>query len=172
LVEPGSDGASNWMAPSFDSRTGACLRHCSPHLQHFLPSPPRQKRSWAGRDVKFGPILRSRPSISHWQSCLNHELGNGDKYLRILTTAGQLYVRADNDGNILALDPPPAKLSGHLKRRRKSMDASPLPTNSTAAKPSLSRPDISSPLACQHLHHLFFFCSPEQGKLARVLLVV
>jgi alcohol dehydrogenase (cytochrome c) len=44
----------------------------------------------------------------------NRELGDGESLQGILTTAGHLLFTADNEGNLLALDPKTGKTLWHL----------------------------------------------------------
>jgi acido-empty-quinoprotein group A len=126
LVEPGSDGASNWMAPSFDPQTGLFYVTARRIFSIFYLTTTGKAEGWAGRDINLwaNSTLRAldyRTGKVVW----NHELGNGESISGILTTAGQLLFSADNSGNLLALDPATGKTLWHLNAGGK-LDASPM----------------------------------------------
>jgi alcohol dehydrogenase (cytochrome c) len=126
LVEPGSDGASNWMAPSFDPQTGLFYVTARRIFSIFYLTTTGKAEGWAGRDVNLwaNSTLRAldyRTGKVVW----NHELGNGESISGILTTAGHLLFSADNAGNLLALDPATGKTLWHLNAGGK-LDASPM----------------------------------------------
>ena len=117
LVEPGSDGASNWMAPSFDPQTGLFYVTARRNFSIFYLTATGKAEGWAGRDRNLdyhtGKVV--------W----NHEIGNGQSISGILTTAGHLLFSADNSGNLLALDPATGKTLWHLNAGG-HLDASPM----------------------------------------------
>ncbi|HEY6269401.1 MAG TPA: acido-empty-quinoprotein group A [Candidatus Acidoferrum sp.] len=126
LVEPGSDGASNWMAPSFDPQTGLFYVTARRIFSIFYLTTSGKAEGWAGRDINLwaNSTLRAldyRTGKVVW----NHELGNGESISGILTTAGHLLFSADNSGNLLALDPATGKTLWHLNAGGK-LDASPM----------------------------------------------
>ena len=126
LVEPGSDGASNWMAPSFDPQTGLFYVTARRIFSIFYLTTTGKAEGWAGRDINLwaNSTLRAldyRTGKVVW----NHELGNGESISGILTTAGHLLFTADNAGNLLALDPATGKSLWHLNAGGK-LDASPM----------------------------------------------
>ena len=126
LVEPGSDGASNWMAPSFDPQTGLFYVTARRIFSIFYLTTTGKAEGWAGRDINLwaNSTLRAldyRTGKVVW----NHELGNGESISGILTTAGHLLFSADNSGNLLALDPATGKTLWHLNAGGK-LDASPM----------------------------------------------
>ncbi|HWW01107.1 MAG TPA: acido-empty-quinoprotein group A [Candidatus Acidoferrum sp.] len=126
LVEPGSDGASNWMAPSFDPQTGLFYVTARRIFGIFYLTTTGKAEGWAGRDINLwaNSTLRAldyRTGKVVW----NHELGNGESISGILTTAGHLLFSADNSGNLLALDPATGKTLWHLNAGGK-LDASPM----------------------------------------------
>jgi alcohol dehydrogenase (cytochrome c) len=70
---------------------------------------------WAGRDTDLwsNSTIRAidyRTGKIAW----NHEIGEGESGAGIMTTAGHLLFTADNEGNILALDPATGKTLWHL----------------------------------------------------------
>jgi alcohol dehydrogenase (cytochrome c) len=126
LVEPGSDGASNWMAPSFDPQTGLFYVNARRIFSIFYLTATGKPEGWGGRDRNLwaNSTLRAldyRTGKVVW----NHEIGNGESIAGILTTAGHLLFSADNSGNLLALDPATGKALWHLNAGGR-MAASPM----------------------------------------------
>jgi len=126
LVEPGSDGASNWMAPSFDPQTGLFYVNARRIFSIFYRTATGKPEGWAGRDRNLwsNSTLRAidyRSGKIVW----NHEIGKGEGISGILTTAGHLLFTADNSGNLLALDQVTGKTLWHLNAGGR-MDASPM----------------------------------------------
>ena len=115
LVEPSSDGGTNWMAPSFDPQTNLFYVNCRRIFSVFYRTTEGKAEGWGGRDRNLwaNSTLRAldyRTGKVVW----NHELGNGTSIAGILTTAGHLLFTADNSGNLLALDPATGKSLWHL----------------------------------------------------------
>ena len=115
LVEPASGGGTNWLAPSFDPLTG--LFYVSSHrvFSIFYKTVTGKAEGWGGRDRDLWSnsairALDYRTGKVVW----SHELGDGESSAGILTTAGGLLFTADNNGNILALDPASGKTLWHL----------------------------------------------------------
>jgi acido-empty-quinoprotein group A len=126
LVEPGSDGSTNWMAPSFDPQTGLFYVNCRRLFSIFYNTVTGKAEGWGGRDRNLwaNTTLRAldyRTGRVVW----NHELGDGESLAGILTTAGHLLFSADNSGNLLALDPSTGKTLWHLNAGGR-MQASPM----------------------------------------------
>jgi acido-empty-quinoprotein group A len=126
LVEPGSDGSSNWMAPSFDPQTGLFYVTARRVFSIFYLTTTGKAEGWAGRDRNLwaNSTLRAldyRTGKVVW----NHEIGNGESISGILTTAGHLLFTADNSGNLLALDPATGKTLWHLNAGGR-LDSSPM----------------------------------------------
>jgi acido-empty-quinoprotein group A len=126
LVEPGSDGSSNWMAPSFDPQTGLFYVNARRIFSVFYLTATGKAEGWGGRDriLWANSTLRAldyRTGKLVW----NHELGEGETISGILTTAGHLLFTADNSGNLLALDPASGKTLWHLNAGG-HLDASPM----------------------------------------------
>jgi acido-empty-quinoprotein group A len=126
LVEPGSDGASNWMAPSFDPQSGLFYVNARRIFSIFYLTATGKAEGWAGRDINLwaNSTLRAldyRTGRVVW----NHEIGNGESISGILTTAGHLLFSADNSDNLLALDPATGKTLWHLNAGGR-LDASPM----------------------------------------------
>jgi acido-empty-quinoprotein group A len=126
LVEPGSDGSTNWMAPSFDPQTGLFYVNCRRLFSVFYNTVTGKAEGWGGRDriLWANTTLRAldyRTGKVVW----NHELGDGESLAGILATAGHLLFSADNSGNLLALDPTTGKTLWHLNAGGR-MQASPM----------------------------------------------
>ncbi|MGC1418424.1 MAG: acido-empty-quinoprotein group A [Candidatus Acidiferrum sp.] len=126
LVEPGSDGATNWMAPSFDPQTGLFYVNARRLFSIFYNTVTGKAEGWGGRDRGLwgNSTLRAldyRTGKVVW----NHEIGGGESIAGILTTAGHLLFSADNSDNLLALDPSTGKTLWHLNAGG-SLDASPM----------------------------------------------
>jgi alcohol dehydrogenase (cytochrome c) len=126
LVEPGSDGASNWMSPSFDPQTGLFYVTARRVFSIFYLTSTGKAEGWAGRDRNLWTnstvrALDYRTGKVVW----NHETGDGESVAGILTTAGHLLLTADTSGNLLALNPATGKTLWHLNAGGK-LDASPM----------------------------------------------
>lgn len=115
LVAPGSDGATNWMAPSFDPQTGLFYVNARRIFSVYYNTATGKAEGWGGRDriLWANSTLRAldfRTGKVVW----NHEIGEGESIAGILTTAGHLLFSADNSGNLLALDPATGRTLWHL----------------------------------------------------------
>jgi len=126
LVEPGSDGSTNWMAPSFNPQTGLFYVNARRLFSIYYNTVTGKAEGWGGRDRNLwaNSTLRAldyRTGKIVW----NRELGDGESISGILTTAGHLLFSSDNSGNLLALDPATGKTLWHLNAGER-MDASPM----------------------------------------------
>lgn len=115
LVTPGSDGATNWLAPSYDPDTGLFYLSARHLWSIFYMTAESKPEGWAGRDRNlwadsFLAAIDHRTGKIRWQ----HEIGEGEGTAGILTTAGQLLFTADNNGNLMALDPETGKTLWHV----------------------------------------------------------
>ena len=104
LVEPGSDGSTNWMAPSFDPDTGLFYVSARRIFSIFYKTAIGKAEGWGGRDRNLwaNSVLEAidcQTGKIRW----SHELGEGEDTAGILTTAGGLLFTADTSGNLLAL---------------------------------------------------------------------
>ena len=115
LVEPGSDGATNWMAPSFDPQTNLFYVNARRIFSIYYQTVTGKAEGWGGRDRNLWAnstirALDYRTGKVVW----NHETGEDENGAGILTTAGHLLFSADTSGNLLALDPGNGKTLWHL----------------------------------------------------------
>ncbi|HZT33781.1 MAG TPA: acido-empty-quinoprotein group A [Bryobacteraceae bacterium] len=114
LVEPGSDGATNWMSPSFSPETGLFYVVARRVFSIFYYTATGKPEGWAGRDRNLysDSTLRAidyRTGQIRW----NHELGPGESVAGILSTAGGLLFTGDSQGNLLVLDARTGKTLWH-----------------------------------------------------------
>jgi acido-empty-quinoprotein group A len=115
LVEPGSDGATNWMAPSFSPQTGLFYVHARRIFSIFYLTATGKAEGWGGRDAGlWGSSTLRALDYKTGKVVWNHELGEEEGIAGILTTAGHLLFSADTSGNLLALDPATGKTIWHL----------------------------------------------------------
>ena len=115
LVEPASDGATNWMSPSFDPQTGLFYVSARRVFSVFYLTATGKPEGWAGRDANvYGDSTVRAIDYRTGKIAWNHEIGNGEGSAGIMTTAGHLLFTADNEQNILALDPATGKTLWHL----------------------------------------------------------
>jgi acido-empty-quinoprotein group A len=115
LAAPGSDGATNWMSPSFDPQTGLFYVNAHRLFSIFYRTVDGKVEGWGGRDQNLwgNSTLRAldyRTGKVVW----NHEIGEGEAFSGILTTGGHLLFGSDTAGNLLALDPATGKTLWHL----------------------------------------------------------
>ena len=115
LVEPGSDGATNWMAPSFDPQTNLFYVTARRIFSVYFRTATGKPEGWGGRDRNLwaNSTLRAL-DYKTGKVVWNHETGDGESGAGILTTAGHLLFSADNSGNLFALDPATGKTLWHL----------------------------------------------------------
>src|SRR5260370_29142980 len=116
LVEPSSDGSTNWMAPSFDPQTGFFYVNARRVFSIFYKTATGKPEGWGGRDRNLwaNSVLQAmdyQTGKIRW----SHELGDGEVTAGILTTAGGLLFTADNSDNLLALDPVTRKTLWHVQ---------------------------------------------------------
>lgn len=115
LVSPGSDGATNWLAPSFSPDTRLFYVSARRQWSIFYMTAEGKPEGWAGRDRNLwaNSVLEAidyKTGKVRWQ----HEIGEGEGSAGILTTAGNLLFTADNSNNLLALDPASGKTLWHV----------------------------------------------------------
>jgi alcohol dehydrogenase (cytochrome c) len=115
LVSPGSDGATNWLAPSFDPVTKLFYVSARRLWSVFYMTAEGKPEGWAGRDRNLWAnsvleAIDTRTGEIRWK----HEIGDGEGTAGILTTAGNLLFTGDNANNLLALDPGSGKTVWHV----------------------------------------------------------
>ena len=126
LVEPASDGSTNWMAPSFDPDTGLFYVSARRMFSVFYKTATGKPEGWGGRDRNLwaNSVLQAidyQTGKIRW----SHELGDGEDIAGILTTAGGLLFTADNSQNLLALDAATGKTLWHVNAGG-GMESSPM----------------------------------------------
>ena len=115
LVAPGSDGATNWMAPSFSPQTGLFYVNAHRLFSVFYRTVDGKAEGWGGRDRNlWGTSTLRALDYRTGKVVWNHEIGDGEAFSGILTTAGRLLFSSDTSGNLLALDPATGKTLWHL----------------------------------------------------------
>ncbi|MBV9266404.1 MAG: acido-empty-quinoprotein group A [Acidobacteriaceae bacterium] len=116
LVSPGSDGATNWMAPSFDPDSKLFYFSGRRLWSIFYMTAEGKPEGWAGRDRNlwsnsFVSAIDYKTGETKWR----HEIGDGEGSTGMLTTAGKLLFTGDNSNNLLALDPATGKTLWHVR---------------------------------------------------------
>jgi acido-empty-quinoprotein group A len=115
LVSPGSDGATNWMAPSYDPNTDLFFLSARRLWSVFYMTADGKAEGWAGRDRNLWAEsvlegIDTRTGDIRW----THEIGEGENVSGMLTTAGKLLFAQDNSNNLMALDPATGKTLWHV----------------------------------------------------------
>lgn len=115
LVSPGSDGATNWLAPSFDPQTGLFYVSARRLWSIFYLTADGKAEGWGGRDHNLWAESDIR-AIDYQTGKIKwtHPIGRGEGRTGILTTAGGVLFSGDNDGNLLALDAATGKTLWHV----------------------------------------------------------
>src|SRR5262250_698324 len=115
LIEPGSDGSTNWMAPSFNPQTNLFYVVARRLFSVYYNTVETKAEGWGGRDRNLwaNSTLRAL-DYKTGKVVWNRELGDGESLQGVLTTGGHLLFTADNAGNLLALDPTSGKTLWHL----------------------------------------------------------
>ncbi len=105
LVAPDAIGATNWMSPSFNPDTGLLYVDSHRCYSIYYDLSEGKPEGFAGRDLSV--FARSSLTAIEYQTGKTkwkHDLGSGDNWAGVLSTAGGLVFTADNHGNILGLD--------------------------------------------------------------------
>lgn len=117
LVSPGSDGATNWMSPSYSPDSG--LFYVSARRLYsvfYLTAEENEKaEGWGGRDRNLWAesviqAIDYKTGKIRW----SHEIGKGEGIAGLLSTAGKLIFTADNTNNLMALDVETGKTLWHV----------------------------------------------------------
>jgi len=115
LIEPGSDGSTNWMAPSFNPQTNLFYVVARRLFSVYYNTVETKAEGWGGRDrILWANSTLRALDYKTGKVVWNRELGDGESLQGILSTAGHLLFTADNAGNLLALDPTSGKTLWHL----------------------------------------------------------
>jgi len=126
LVEPASDGSTNWMAPSFDPDTGLFYVSARRIFSVFYKTATGKPEGWGGRDRNlFSNSVLQAIDYQTGKIRWSHELGDGSDIAGILTTAGGLLFTADNSQNVLALNAATGKTLWHVNAGG-GMESSPM----------------------------------------------
>ena len=118
LVQANMDGATNWMAPSFDPQTSLFYvnTQTAASLWYLLLNDDRKPDGhqggtlsdfWSSSQLK---ALDYQTGKTVWQ----RDLGKGHSFTGVLTTAGHLLFSGDTSGNLFALDPANGDLLWHV----------------------------------------------------------
>ncbi|MEO7145615.1 MAG: acido-empty-quinoprotein group A [Bryobacteraceae bacterium] len=115
LVSPGSDGATNWMAPSFSPETGLFYVSARRVYSVFYLTAVGKAEGWGGRDRNlWGDSALRAIDYKTGKIRWDHPLGPGEDSAGILSTAGGVLFTADNSGNLLGLDAATGKTLWHM----------------------------------------------------------
>jgi acido-empty-quinoprotein group A len=115
LVSPGSDGATNWLSPSYDPQTGLYYVSARRLWSIFYLTAVGKAEGWGGRDRNlYAESVIQAIDYQTGKIRWSHEIGTGEGSAGIMTTAGQLLFTADNSNNLMALDPATGKTLWHL----------------------------------------------------------
>jgi len=115
LVSPGSDGATNWMSPTFDPETGLFYVSARRLYSVFYRTAEGKPEGWGGRDHNLWAesviqAIDYQTGKIRW----SHDIGPGQGIAGLLSTAGKLLFTGDNSGNLLALDPATGRSLWHV----------------------------------------------------------
>jgi len=117
LVNPSSDGSTNWPPPSFDPEAGLFFVNAhESYSVYYLTDTDERPEGYGGRDsgVWSQEVLRAidyNTGKIRWEHPYNSDGGTAG----ILTTAGHLLFTGDPLGNFIAYDPATGKVLWHAK---------------------------------------------------------
>jgi alcohol dehydrogenase (cytochrome c) len=130
LIHQSEDGATTWMAPSFDPRSGLFYVNAwrGYSLWYLITGPDNRPANHQGGGSI--PLAASTVLLAldyqtgkvRWQ----RESGRGMNSVGILTTAGDLLFTADGNGNLLALDSSDGRVLWHTRPGGAIYDVSPI----------------------------------------------
>ena len=105
LVEPGCAGCHELDVAKLQPRNGPVVCQYPPIFQPVLRHVEGKPEGFAGRDLSvwarsYLKAIEYQTGKIRWE----HDLGSGDSWSSVLSTAGGLVFTADNHGNMLALD--------------------------------------------------------------------
>lgn len=115
LVSPGSDGATNWMAPSYDPNSGLYFVSARRIWSEFYMTADGKPEGWAGRDRNLWAesvleAIDPKTGDIRWRK----DVGEGENSSGMLSTAGHLLFAQDNSNNLLAMDPATGRTLWHV----------------------------------------------------------
>lgn len=116
LVNPASDGATNWPPPSFDPQTGLFYLSSTPSYSvYYLTDTSEHPEGYGGIDNFVWAesalvALDYKTGNVRWRHVYP---GEGANLSGILTTAGKLLITGDPSGNVIAFDPETGKALWH-----------------------------------------------------------
>lgn len=115
LVSPGAAGATNWLAPSFDPKTGLFYVSARRQWSIFYLTAEGKAEGWGGRDQNLWAESDIR-AIDYQTGKIRwtHPIGPGEGSTGILTTAGGVLFSGDTSNNLLALDAATGKTLWHV----------------------------------------------------------
>jgi len=115
LVSPGSDGATNWLSPSYSPETGLYYVSARRLWSIFYLTAVGKAEGWGGRDRNLtGESVIQAIDYQTGKIRWSHEIGAGEGTAGIMTTAGGLLFTADNSDNVMALDAGTGKTLWHV----------------------------------------------------------
>ena len=117
LVHSFFDGATNWMAPSFDPQTKLFYVNAQSGFTLYyleLGSDGKPAGHQGGAADRFSSRFQLE-AIDYQTGKIKWSIdeGNGDGFPGILTTAGHLLFTGDVSGNVLAMDPASGEILWH-----------------------------------------------------------
>jgi len=118
LVRANMDGATNWMAPSFDPETQLFYVNAQDAFSIWYLGLTEEGKAeghqggtisnfWSSSALK---AIDYQTGKIRWR----HDLGEGRCFSGILTTAGKLLFSGDTSGNLIALDPATGETLWHV----------------------------------------------------------
>lgn len=115
LVSPASDGATNWLAPSFNPEAGLFYVSARRVWSIFYMTAKGKPEGWAGRDRGlWADSVVEAIDYKTGKIVWKHEIGDGEGSAGILSTAGNLVFTGDNSENLMALDPKTGDTVWHI----------------------------------------------------------
>lgn len=118
LVQANMDGATNWMAPSFDPQTRLFYVNTMTawSLWYLVLNEDQKPDGHQGGTLSdFWSFSQLKAlNFENGKTVWKRELGPGHSFTGLLTTAGHLLFSGDTSGNIFALDPATGKTLWHM----------------------------------------------------------
>ena len=103
------------MSPSFSPQTNLFYVNAHRLFSIYYRTVYGKVEGWGGRDQNlWGSAALRALDYKTGKVVWSHELGEGEPFTGIMTTAGHLLFGCDAQGNFLALDPLTGKTLWHL----------------------------------------------------------